>query len=248
MGTAKEEFISLGKRWGSALVLQEANESLTRWREDLPLLTRWGFGQTKLTRLETLVTELTQKHTQYQTLVGAKLAANPAEASAIETARTWVQRAQGILEDRIDADDEVAGRVRALGARIPEDASKLLIFSQGFLKIATEEREHLARESATDEFYKEGAEAIEVLTLARGQKGSRTDTKEVGTAELDLLDGQIYVELSKLYKKARQAHNKEGNPARASQYVFTHLSRSSDPKNKNEAVTTTPPLEEKKNA
>jgi hypothetical protein len=223
MAKTKEELIEIGKRWGSPLVLREAREALVRWVADQALLTGWGFGPSRRQRFEELVNQLAARHGLYAGQVGAKLAATPALASAVTEARTWCQRAQGVIDERAEADEAVARRVQALGSRLPEEPERLESFTQNLLQILTEERLALDADSATDAFFAEGAAALATLKSAGLQKTARKETKEVGTSELDELDGQIYVELGKLNKKARQAHNAAGNQTRAGHYVYHYL-------------------------
>jgi hypothetical protein len=226
MAYTKEDFIRIGEGWTSDLVLAEARETRNRWKDDLPLLTEYGYGQTKLTDLENLIAQLEARYKLYNAQVGQKLAARPNEAAAITAARTWVKKCQGVLDDLVENDTVVEKSVANLGSRIPTTATKLKTFASGLLKIATDERNRLDPTAATDKFYKEGDKVIKDLEDASEVKVTRRDTKEVGTSELDELDGKIYVAISKLNKRARQAHADLGNDTRASQYVFAHLVRS----------------------
>jgi hypothetical protein len=229
MGYTTEDYIRIGEAWTSDLVLQEANEVKNRWTEDIALLTAYGYGQKKLDQLVSLIAQLESHYTVYKSLVGVKLAARPTEATAIKSLREWINRGQGILDDLEEEDETVEKKLEALGTRVPNRAVKLLAFASPFLQILTDERAHLDKEAATDAFYKEGANAIADLKYASENKTSRRDAKEVGTSELDLLDGQLYVAMSKLNKRARQAHAAKENAARAGQYVFAHLVRNEAP-------------------
>jgi hypothetical protein len=229
MGYTNTDYIRIGEAWTSDLVLQEANEVKNRWAEDIALLTSYGYGQKKLDALVSLIAQLEDRHTIYKSLVGIKLAARPTEAAAIKTLRDWIKRGQGILDDLEEEDETIEKKLEALGARIPNRTAKLLAFASPFLQILTDERARLEKDAATDAFYKEGANAIADLKYASENKAGRRDAKEVGTSELDLLDGQIYVAMSKVNKRARQAHAAKNNVARAGQYVFAHLVRNEAP-------------------
>jgi hypothetical protein len=223
MAKTKEEFVASGRRWGSDLVIKEAEAAIERWRQDLSLLTKWGFGKAKLESLESMLAQLKERHRIYKTEVGAKLAATPEEANANEELRDWSKQALGVLDDLIQTDIKVEASIQALGGNIPTDSQRLLTMAQGIHKIAFADRARLDPEAADDEFYNNGTKLIELLGNATKQKNARRESKEVGTSELDLLDGQIHDLLSRLYKKAREAFNSQGDKTRASQYVFQEL-------------------------
>jgi hypothetical protein len=230
MGYTKEDYIRIGEDWTSDVVLLEANEVKNRWSDDVELLTTYGYGPKKLDLFKALIAQLEARYKLYKSQVGEKLAARPTEANAIKTLKDWIQRGQGILDDLVNEDETVEKKLAALGSRIPTRAVKLQDFATPFLQILIDERARLDELAATDAFYKEGATAIADLKQAGENKVGRRDTKEVGTSQLDELDGQLYVEISKLNKRARQAHAAKGNNTRAGQYTFAHLVRNDPPK------------------
>jgi hypothetical protein len=239
----KDDFIKIGQRYSSTEVLKEARAAVKRWSNDLPLLKKWGWGKNKLSELQKHIDLLDQQQKIYNAQVGVKLAAVPTEAAITEKLRAWTHRALSILGARIQAEVSVAKAVDALGAEVPIDPSQLTTYAGGIFPIIKAEKDAKRlseddNEAADDEFFKEGALLLKQLPEAGSTKIERRDTKEVGTSDLDELDGRIYDQLRNLNENARRAHRSVGNTKRASQYVFYFLT--SNPTEPPEEPTSVP--------
>jgi hypothetical protein len=224
----KDDFIKTGQRYSSTDVLKEARAAVKRWENDLPLLKRWGWGKHKLSELQANIALLDQQQKIYQAQVGVKLAAVPTEAALSEKLRGWTHRALSILGTRIQAEVSVAKAVDALGSEVPTDPNLLTTYAGGIFSIIKEEKDAKRlsgddNDAADDELFEEGALLLKQLPEAGSTKIERRDTKEVGTSDLDELDGRIYDQLRNLNESARRAHRGAGNTKRASQYVFYFL-------------------------
>jgi hypothetical protein len=219
----KDDYIKIGERFRSSIVLQEARLSVQRWTEDLALLTTWGWGPSKLQKLQALIAQLSERQTLYAAQVGAKLAAVPTEAALARSLRDWCLRGLSILDDLIQERAEVAKAVDALGAEVPLEAVELCTYGSGLLALLTRERAQLPPEAADEPFFQSGRDLLETLPATMTAKVARRDTKEVATSELDELDGRIYDLLVRLNENGRRAHRQAGNEAKSSQYVLYYL-------------------------
>jgi hypothetical protein len=239
----KDDFIKIGQRYPSTDVLREARAAAKRWNNDLPLLKRWAWGKNKLNELEALINNLDKQQKIYSAQVGTKLAAVPTEAALTQKLRTWSLRALSILNTHMKTNVTVAKAVEGLGSQVPTEPGLLTTYAGGLYQIIETEKSALTgddKEAADDEFFKEGTQLITDLPDAGSTKIERRDTKEVGTSDLDELDGRIYDLLRDLNENARRAHREAGNTRRASQYVFYYLTTNPTEPTEEEAPVTTP--------
>jgi hypothetical protein len=91
------------------------------------------------------------------------------------------------------------------------------------LELLQSARSRLDPAVVTDEFVAEGEQLLAALRDATRAKDMRKDSKEVGTAELDEIDGRIAVRIAGLNRAGRRLHRARRNADGIARYRLHFL-------------------------
>ncbi len=210
----------IGSRYGSTAVQQEGQDTVPRWQEFLDVMTDFGFGPDELATFVALLEQhRTLIHDRSQSVL-AKGASLDTRNAAIDDGWTWLYKvraafshlaridadvARALNEARADEDPELAESIRQL---------KTLLQSKGSL--LSPAIPVAARISEADALV---ARLVTVFGDANNAKVKPTDD----TAEIDILDGKIYVIIRDFNEAGRAAVRAGLIPERARYFRFNHL-------------------------
>lgn len=220
------QFIVIGRRFGSELVATEANDAVGRWRRDVVPLEAYGHGQEGL---EAFVADVKT----HEALLGARPDAVAEKRSAVaerdqhvSLAWAWVDKVRNTLGVRARSDSRLSN---ALAAALPSDDAALNGSIRALATLLDENKDRLpAGARVVDRLGEvEGlCEGLQKLPAAvRTSKGQTT----VDTAQIDLMDGKLWVCIRDLNAAGRAAIRNGDLRANIGEYGFHHLKHSGNP-------------------
>lgn len=222
MPTPREALIAIGTNWSSSLVLAEAELALHRWREDVARLRAYGWGERRHSAFTDLVDRLRARHDALTTLSAIKIGKMPAESSARKAAHAWLDRARSILEAAELEHDAAAAALEAMPPTSDSSADTVAALRAALAQTRAL-RDLLDPEAATDEFFTTGEALAYTLEAAIAGPDAATLDTEGLRADLDALDGEVYLTIRGLNRAGRRLFLADGNTARAERYVFHFL-------------------------
>jgi len=210
----------IGARYGSVPMQQEIQEVIARWKEFIDVMTAFGFGPDELAEAIALAEAHLQAITQRSQSVVAKGATLDTRNSTIEACWTWVEKTRAMFFRLSRTDAEVA---RALNEARAEDDTELLN-AITLLKILLQNKGNLLSpaipvQKRLDEIDGIVASLKTVFGDAANAKGKPMED----TAEIDELDGKLYVLIRDFNLAGRAAVRAGLLPDRAPYFRFNHI-------------------------
>lgn len=213
----------------------EANETVGRWQRDLAVLAGYGFGQVVLDAFIADVRAHEKLRGARPDAVADKRSAVVAREKQVSAAWAWVDRVSAMLGVLARSDQTLS---LALAAASPVDDAGLdggiralatiLVETQGRLPADAGAGDRLAQ---VDSLCAGLQTAPAVVQTSKGQTIS-------DTAQIDLMDGKLWVRMRDLNAASRSAIRNGDLRAGLSDYSFHHLKHSGSP---SPAPTPTPP-------
>lgn len=228
----------IGKKHGSEAVAREGGEAAARWRRDLTVLAEYGHGPAALAAFEALLAE-------HRALMEARPKAIAAKRSTVDerdaaTARAWdwLDKVESMLAPLVREDEDLAHK---LNAAMPADDAELESKIGAVHNLLAETKGRFEDPAIAEKRIGE-VDALQAgLSAAPGNLRNAHSATVVETAELDLLDGRIYVTVRDLNAAARKATRNGELHGGPSEYRFRHLNRSGRPRGSAEEPATVAP-------
>jgi len=219
-----EEYVTIGRRFGSAEVAQEAGEAKARWTRDAAVLADYGFGASALAAFEAQLGEHERLRARRPEAVAAKSISVDARDAALRAGWEWTGKVVSLLSAPARSDAALAAELHAAAPR--EDSE--LAAGMGSLKTLLE---RVASALPADAHVADRiAEADGLAREIRSSAGATATAKAAPVAEtrdIDLADGKIYIVIKDLNAAARRAVRAGRLRADAGEYTFHHLLRPS---------------------
>lgn len=217
---SNQELISIGRRHGSADIQKEASEVSARWARDVPVLKAYGLGQAARASFEGLRTAHGALLEKRPDSVSQKATALTTRNQATTNAWRWVDKAALILGQLAETDDVVS---HDLSAARPTDDGDLPTKIPALAALLDKHKARLAEDADVQARIDEAAGLAQALTDAPGQVAAAKSAPVMDTAEIDLLDGKLYLAMVSLNEAGKKAIRHGELAAPASDYRFQHL-------------------------
>lgn len=221
------DYTVIGRRHGSATVDREANDAIARWKRDVIALAPYSHGNSALARFEALREEHRILREKRPDAVAQKIVSVAARNAAIEAGWAWVNKVTTILGALARTDADLATK---LAAATPDEDSELATKTITLKGLLEANATSLDPEVQAAERI---SEAVGVATAIRQSTETATSAKGApvaDTAELDLLDGKLYVMIKDLNDAGRRAIRDGALAQKSSEYRFQHLTSGSPKK------------------
>jgi hypothetical protein len=196
------QYTVIGRRYGSDDIAAEAIRAKACWARDVGLLATYGYGQAALVGFDGLLTEHARMRESRPEVIAAKRSVVRERAGVVASGRAWVNQAVSLLETRAREDQRLAER---LNAAVPADSSGLDASVGALSKLLTEQATSLPPDANVDALIGQGANLLEDLRAAPGTVTTAKSAKVADTADLDRLDGRLYVAMRDLNRAGRRA-------------------------------------------
>lgn len=210
----------IGSRYGSVAIQQEIQTVIARWKEFIDVMTTFGFGPDELAEASALAeAHLAAINLRSQSVVQKGLSLD-ARNAAINAGWTWYAQATGMMFRLSRTDAEVARSLNE--ARADEDTE--LVNSITMLKLVLQSKGSLL--SPAIPVAARIAEADDLITRLQTVFGDAANAKGKpmeDTAEIDELDGKLYVIIRDFNKAGRAAVRAGLLPDRAPYFRFNHI-------------------------
>jgi len=216
-----KQYVAIGRRHGSADLQTEASEVSARWGRDYATLKTFGSGAAAKARFEALRREHTGLLTSRPDGIAKKSTVIGARDQATRQAWLWVDRGVLVLADLARSNSEVS---HALAAARPDDDGDLPIAIPALAKLLATHQAELPDDSEVQARIDEAPALAQALTDAPGEVAAAKSAPIVDTAEIDLLDGKLYVALSALNEAGKRAIQHGELSVPRSDYKLKHLS------------------------
>jgi hypothetical protein len=221
-----EQLTIIGRRHNCDDVGEEANETKGRWRRDLNVLGRYGHGRAALAAFEADITAHESLRSARPDAVREKRSAVVLRDRQVSNAWAWVDQAKAVLGALASTDQMLA---LALDAAVPRDDAGLEAGIHALATLFVESKDKLDEDAEAD---KRLAEVDGLCAALRDSPASLQTSRSrtvADTAQIDLLDGKLYMRMRDLNAAARSAIRNGHLQASLHEYTFQRLKRSGNP-------------------
>jgi hypothetical protein len=227
----RERYLRVGRKYGSADTLKQANKTLKGLGLHAALLMDRGFGTEDAARLEAARDALIDAGVGRETKAGEKKTTSKTYLAAVAQAKSTRAQAQTVLTNTLleiedDGDEESARKVETTLSQVsvlPDDGEKLAgqlnilrnTLLDANVAATAKKRGGVATVAALDT----AAEALR--HAAEDREGGGT---KLSTEQMDIIDGIIVAACRSAKNAARQAAKALSQPAIVADFALTHIS------------------------
>ncbi len=217
-----KNFQAIGQRYASEDVATETSEASARWARDVEGLALAGFGPEALAEFEALRSQHAALRTARPAAVAAKKNAVQNRDRHVSAGWAWVDLSSGILGRIARSDAAVATE---LASALPSDDSELGDGIGAMAALLTRYQDRVPASAKVADRIAESAGLIAALSDAPGQLAEAKAAPVADTAEIDVIDGKLYMTTRDLYDAGRKAARNGRIASRPSDYTFKHLNQ-----------------------
>jgi hypothetical protein len=227
--TSKTSFLKdnrlvvIGRRFGSDAVALEASEASARWRRDEAALAPYGFGASVRTRYEADRNQHETLRVSRSQAVANKKLSYAARDQQVSAGWAWVDRVTSVLGVLGLSDETLATETAAAS---PEDDAGLVAGIQALAKILAGAKDRLPADCQVEQRLAEAEGLAAELDSSPGSVHTSSGQTVADTAQIDVLDGKLYLWIRELNKAGRRAIRNGHMPGAPQDYAFHHLKHS----------------------
>jgi hypothetical protein len=227
--TSKTSFLKdnrlvvIGRRFGSDAVAIEASEASARWSRDEAGLASYGFVASARARYEEDRDQHEALRVSRSQAVANKKLSYAARDQQVSRGWAWVDRVTSVL-GVLGLSDETLATETAVAK--PEDDAGLLAGIQSLAKILAAAKARLPADCQVEQRLAEAAGLAAELDSSPGSVHTCSGPTVADTAQIDLLDGKLYLWIRELNKAGRRAIRNGHLPGAPQDYAFHHLKHS----------------------
>lgn len=215
--------VVIGRRYGSDLVALEATEAGARWARDQAALGAYGFGAKVLARFEDDRSKHAALRVSRSNAVASKKISCATRDEQISRGWAWIDRVLSMLGVLSLTDGTLAAEIAAAK---PTDDAGLQAGILAMAKLLIAHREELDTDSQSADRLAEAEPLATAVASSPGPVQTSKGQTVADTAQIDLLDGKLYVWIRELNKAGRRAIRNGHLQAAPQEYVFHHLKHS----------------------
>lgn len=219
----QERLIVIGRRFGSDAVAVEATEAAARWARDEAALAPYGFGADMRARFETDRQSHDTLRVSRSVAVAQKKTSYAVRDEHISRGWAWVDQVTSTLGALALTDGELGNQVAAAK---PEDDAGLEAGILALAEILAGQKDKLPAENQAEQRLAEAKDVALAVATSPGIVHTSKGQTMADTAEIDLLDGKLYVWMLELNKAGRRAIRNGHLKAARQEYLLHHLKRS----------------------
>ncbi len=218
----RQDFIRFGRRHGSESIAREAQESLEQWDRDLPVLEQYGQGASRRTLFRELLATHENLRKDRLLLLSEKEGLVRERNEITEKAWELVQQGFSILTPVAREDEECATRLKMAMPSGDLDLGRSL---GSIMDLINQKASALPPEIRITAIMETAGFLRDRLNVIFGQVDEAKGKPMSDTAELDELDGRLYMMMVDLNAAGRRAVRAGLIPSRPPFYRFNHLRR-----------------------
>jgi len=222
----EDQFITIGRRYGSGAIANEASRVAAVWKRDEAVLAEYGHGPAERTQFEADRLAHAQLCAARPQAVATKRTAVQARDQRVSQAWTWVDKVTSILAVQARNDQKLAF---ALTESTPSDDSDLPTGIEALAGLLEGRLSTLPPEKKARERLTEVKSLCESLRTVPGELTAAKAQPLADTAQIDLYDGKLYVWMRDLHRAARSAIRNRDLKAQSMEYSFHDIKRSGSP-------------------
>jgi hypothetical protein len=211
---------AIGRNHGSESVRQEAALALKRWDRDINTLAEYGHGKARLELFRTTVGQHLELCTSRPLAVSNKKTALKDRDAAIADGWRWVDKIRSMLEPLARSHDGVAER---FNAAMPADDTGLEAGVGALATVIDDFKDVLPEDANVATRLAEAPKLQARLHNLFGDSANAKAATVQDSAELDILDGKIYLAIRDLNQAARRAIRNGDVRAEQNEYRFHYL-------------------------
>lgn len=220
MAKSRKQYQKHGSHYGSGDVSLEAHEAAKRWEEDVEVLRRYGYTESKLEEFRKLVMEHDNLRTARPEVVTVKLTAVKVSRAVVREARVWLDRAYSNMEVLQETEQGIEEGIAGIKAMRKDGLDAEV---GACLALVKERKAMMHADTEPDALIAEGEALIPRLKAASPQKSSAKGAAKADTEELDYLDGRLLEIVAGLNSAGRKAFRAAGKRSRAEDYKYQHI-------------------------
>jgi len=219
----QDDYTKEGRRHGSDKIARECQEMIEQWRRDLPVLQRYGQTRARFDLFLQLVDKHRLLREKRPNFLAEKEGAVRERNDQVETGWELAQQAVSVLTPVAREDADCASRLKLAMPTGDLDLSRAL----GSLAALLEEKAGLYPAEAQVPALVAAMKPVqERLGVIFGLVDEAKGRPVADTAELDELDGRLYLMMVDVNAAGRRAVRAGLIPSRPPFYRFNHLRRS----------------------
>lgn len=216
----QENFITIGRRFASEDIAREVQELLAKWENDLPALEEYGYGTEMMQEFKALRDSHANLMKKRSSGVSDKKLTVKTKNDIINEAWIWVDKIESILGILTRKDSSLSTRV--LDA-LPHNDSDLQASIMAMCAIMQENIASFPAGVKVETRISEAPVLNEKLeSIYKDTARSKTNVI-IDTADIDLLDGQLYIRMADIYEAGRKAIRAGEIDRLKSDYRFQYL-------------------------
>jgi len=220
----KEDYTRQGRRHGSDKIARECQEMTEQWRRDLPVLQRFGQTQARLDLFLQLVDKHQVLREKRPNLLAEKEELVRERNDHTETGWALARQAVCVLTPMAREDADCASRLKLAMPTGDLDLARSLGSLEDLLK---EKSAALPPEAGVQSLLEAVKPVRERLSVIFGMVDEAKGRPVADTAEIDELDGRLYMMMLDVNAAGRSAVRAGLIPSRPPFYRFNHLRKSS---------------------
>jgi hypothetical protein len=196
------DYVEIGKRYGSDDVARETSDTSSRWKRDAPALGPYGCGPKALAAFETLRAKHAAARNARPDVIAEKKKIVAMRDGRVSAAWKWVDKVSSVLSNVARDDEHLARRVTEA---MPSDDAGLEVGVGVLAKILGDTKSSLDAETGADARLAEAPALAANVASAPCAVRAAKEAVVADTAEIDLLDGRLYIIIRDLNAAGRKA-------------------------------------------
>lgn len=215
------DFINIGRRFACEDIAREVQEILARWEKDVDILSEYGFGEESLNRFKALKNEHVALMDKRSQGVSEKKLTIKTKNEIIEGAWVWVDKCSALLGSLARMDEVIGTHLKEA---LPDGDTDLESSVAALAELLKNNVGSFGPSAKVDERLSEVSVIKEKLSEIYTETARTKSVTILDTADLDLLDGKLYIIMKDVNEAGRMAIragniNGIGNP-----YRFSYVS------------------------
>lgn len=216
----KSSFCKIGRRYGSNQIQLEFQDTSVQWREFLTVLAEYGYGEEQHQAFLTLGEKHKALVTSRPDTIAAKTITIGERNTTIHEAWVWLEKVAGTLGSLARTDPDTATK---LNAARPKDDDDLWWSTGALLNLLIAKRAMLPTSTPIDRRIEEASNLRERLAIIFGETNDAKQKPVIDTAEIDELDGELYVIMRDFNEVGRAAVRAGLIDRPVSTFRFNHI-------------------------
>ncbi|MBU1221584.1 hypothetical protein KKF34_08960 [Myxococcota bacterium] len=214
------DFINIGRRFACEDIAREVQDILARWQKDVAVLGEYGYGEESLNKFRALRNEHVALMDRRSQGVSEKKLSIVAKNEIIEEAWVWVDKCSALLGSLARMDEVVGTHLREA---LPDGDTDLESSVAALGELLKNNAGNFGPTAKVEERLSEVGVIKEKLSEIYTETARTKSVTILDTADLDLLDGKLYIIMKDVNEAGRMAIRAGNITGIGNAYRFSYI-------------------------